>query len=113
MRATLASNLETRRIRKLVALLDQQVPKGEEKIRVYYLENADAEEVAKVLDAPVDAEQPMLTLPGGEQSDLGGLMRQIAARYQVDAQTSRRLMRLYGSEVFAVLGETPTPITSA
>jgi glycerol-3-phosphate dehydrogenase len=70
-------------------------------------------EVAKVLDAPVDAEQPMLTLPGGEQSDLGGLMRQIAARYQVDAQTSRRLMRLYGSEVFAVLGETPTPITSA
>ena len=70
-------------------------------------------EVAQVLDAPVDLEQPLLTLPGGEQSDLGGLMRQIAARYQVDAQASRRLMRLYGSEVFAVLGESPTPITAA
>jgi glycerol-3-phosphate dehydrogenase len=70
-------------------------------------------EVARVLEKPVDVEQPLLTLPGGEESDLGGLMRQIAARYQVDAQTSRRLMRLYGSEVFDVLGETPTPITGA
>jgi glycerol-3-phosphate dehydrogenase len=70
-------------------------------------------EVAQILNKPVDAEQPLLTLPGGEQSDLGGLMRQIAARYPVDAQASRRLMRLYGSEVFAVLGDNPTPITQA
>ena len=70
-------------------------------------------EVAQILDKPVDVEQPLLTLPGGEQSDLGGLMHQIAARYPVDAQASRRLMRLYGSEVFDVLGEKPTPITKA
>ena len=34
------------------------------------------------------------------RADLGGLMQQIAARYRVDAQAARRLMRLYGSEVF-------------
>lgn len=70
-------------------------------------------EVARVLEAPVDVEQPLTKLPGGAQCDLGGLMRQIAARYQVDAQTSKRLMRLYGSEVFDVLGDRPTPVSDA
>ncbi|MFH2092700.1 MAG: type II secretion system secretin GspD [Pseudomonadota bacterium] len=45
----LASDLESQRISHLVDILDKQAPKGEEKIRVYYLEHAKAEDMAKVL----------------------------------------------------------------
>jgi general secretion pathway protein D len=45
----LANDVETNRVEKLISLLDQQVPKGEEKIRVYYLEHASAEDLVKVL----------------------------------------------------------------
>ena len=45
----LASKVETRRVEELIELLDQQVPKGEERIRVFYLEHASAEDLAKVL----------------------------------------------------------------
>jgi len=45
----LASEVDTMRIKALIALLDKKVPKGEEKLRVYYLENATAEDLAKVL----------------------------------------------------------------
>jgi general secretion pathway protein D len=50
----LASDIETDRVKKLVALLDKKIPRGDEKIRVYYLEHASAEDLAKVLqDMPV------------------------------------------------------------
>jgi general secretion pathway protein D len=45
----LANETETRRVEELIDLLDRQVPKGEEKIRVYYLEHASAEDLVKVL----------------------------------------------------------------
>lgn len=45
----LASETETERVKKLIKLLDQKVPKGDEKVRVYYLEHASAENLAKVL----------------------------------------------------------------
>ncbi len=45
----LASEVETLRINRLIELLDKETPRGKEKIRVYYLENANAEELAKVL----------------------------------------------------------------
>jgi general secretion pathway protein D len=45
----LANEVETRRVEKLIELLDREVPKGEEKIRVYYLEHATAEDLVKVL----------------------------------------------------------------
>ncbi len=45
----LASDIETDRVKKLVALLDKKIPRGDEKIRVYYLEHASAETLAKVL----------------------------------------------------------------
>jgi len=70
-------------------------------------------EVAAVLDVEVDVDQSLTPLPGGEEHDLAGLMQQISARYGVDAQAARRLMRLYGSEVFTVLGDRPTAITGA
>jgi len=44
-----ASEDDTIKIKKLIALLDKAVPRGEEKIRVYRLENATAEDLAKVL----------------------------------------------------------------
>ncbi len=45
----LASEVETARIKKLIQMLDKETPRGKEKIRVYYLENAKAEDLAKVL----------------------------------------------------------------
>lgn len=46
---TLASENDTSRVRQLIKLLDKEVPKGEEKVRVCRLQNADAEELTKVL----------------------------------------------------------------
>ena len=45
----LASIVETDRVRELIGILDQEVPKGDERIRVYYLEHASAEALVKVL----------------------------------------------------------------
>ncbi len=45
----LASEGDTDNIRKLIKSLDKETPKGQAKIHVYYLENANAEELAKVL----------------------------------------------------------------
>ena len=49
-----AKESDIARVRDLVALLDRQTPRGQGKIRVYYLENAVAEDLAKVLkDVPI------------------------------------------------------------
>lgn len=45
----LSSEQESAQITALVEALDKEVPKGEEKIRVYYLEHATAEDLADVL----------------------------------------------------------------
>ncbi len=45
----LASENDIARARKLIQMLDKKMPRGSEKIRVYYLENATAEELVKVL----------------------------------------------------------------
>jgi general secretion pathway protein D len=51
----LASENDAYRIRELIRMLDKEVPRGEEKIRVYRLQNADAEELTKVLmNLPTD-----------------------------------------------------------
>ncbi len=46
----LANKTETKRIEGLIKILDQKLPKGEEKIKVYYLEHASAENLVKVLN---------------------------------------------------------------
>ncbi|MBN2418017.1 MAG: type II secretion system secretin GspD, partial [Deltaproteobacteria bacterium] len=57
-----ASEVEVLKIRELIDLLDKDRPKGEGDIHVYYLQNADAEELAKTLMAiPTDNKQ------GGQQ----------------------------------------------
>ncbi|WP_051284051.1 type II secretion system secretin GspD [Desulforegula conservatrix] len=45
----MASEIETKRIRKLISMLDKEVPRGDEKVHVYYLEHASSEEMARVL----------------------------------------------------------------
>jgi general secretion pathway protein D len=45
----LASEVEMARVRQLIDFLDRETPRGKEKIRVYYLEYANAEDIAKVL----------------------------------------------------------------
>ena len=47
----LASEHDTMKIRQLVSLLDKETPPGEGDIHVYYLENANAEELVNVLMA--------------------------------------------------------------
>ncbi len=44
-----ASETGTERVRQLIAMLDKEMPRGSEKIHVYYLENAKSEELASVL----------------------------------------------------------------
>lgn len=46
-----ATEDDTVKVRQLIELLDREVPRGEGDIRVYYLENADAEELSQVLTA--------------------------------------------------------------
>jgi general secretion pathway protein D len=48
---TLATEDDTQKIQSLVALLDKPVPRGEGDIHVYYLQNANAEDLQKVLMA--------------------------------------------------------------
>jgi general secretion pathway protein D len=45
----LATEDDTLRIRKLIKLLDKEIPRGEGDIHVYYLQNANAEDLVKVL----------------------------------------------------------------
>ncbi len=45
----MASKGETEKVASLVKLLDKEVPQGKEKIHVYYLDNATAEDLAAVL----------------------------------------------------------------
>jgi general secretion pathway protein D len=45
----LASEIDTQRIKKLIAMVDKETPRGKGKIHVYYCKNATAEELVKVL----------------------------------------------------------------
>ena len=56
----LATEDDTVRIRELIDLLDREIPRGEGNIHVYYLQNANAEDLTKVLTA----------LPSGEKKQV-------------------------------------------
>jgi len=47
----MATEDDTIRIKELIVLLDKQIPRGEGNIHVYYLQNANAEDLSKVLMA--------------------------------------------------------------
>ena len=46
-----ASENDTIKVKQLINLLDKEIPRGEGAIRVYYLQNANAEDLAQVLTA--------------------------------------------------------------
>lgn len=65
----LASKIETDRVTELIQILDQEVPKGEEKIRVYYLEHASAENLVKVL-LEIPANETKQAAPGQKKAPI-------------------------------------------
>jgi len=51
----LGSGADTESVRKLIAFMDKDVPRGESNIQVYYLQNSIAEDLAKVLNSIKDS----------------------------------------------------------
>jgi general secretion pathway protein D len=69
----LAKESDLARLRDLIALLDRETPRGQGKIRVYYLENAVAEDLAKVLqDVPVKDDKKPASGAAAEAPALSG-----------------------------------------
>jgi len=66
----LASIFETERIKNLVSILDQKIAKGGEKIRVYYMEHASAEDLVKVLQEIPTQEANQPQTPGQRSAPL-------------------------------------------
>jgi glycerol-3-phosphate dehydrogenase len=69
--------------------------------------------VARVLGRPLEMPEPLAPVPGGERADLEALAAEVTARYAVTGAVATRLTRLYGAEVFAVLGDRPTPLSAS
>jgi glycerol-3-phosphate dehydrogenase len=69
--------------------------------------------VAEVLGREVSMPDPLAPLPGGDATDIAALVAEVGGRYQLDAGVARRLVGLYGSEIFDVLGERPTPLSAS
>ena len=59
----LATEDDTLRLKKLIRLLDKEIPRGEGDIHVYYLQNANAEDLVKVLVA-LPSEEKQQTVKG-------------------------------------------------
>jgi len=93
----LASEVETTRIKRLIHLLDRKTPRGKEKIRVYYLENANAEDLAKVL-------QELPTKRGGASEGRATPFVSDTAKITADKATNS-LIIMAGKEDYMVLEE--------
>jgi general secretion pathway protein D len=93
----LASEVETTRIKRLIHLLDRETPRGKEKIRVYYLENANAEDLAKVL-------QELPTKKGGASEGRATPFVSDTAKITADKATNS-LIIMAGKEDYLVLEE--------
>jgi len=93
----LASEVETTKIKRLINLLDRETPRGKEKIRVYYLENANAEDLAKVL-------QELPTKKGGSPGATKTPFVSETAKITSDKATNS-LIIMAGKEDYLVLEE--------
>ena len=93
----LASEVETIRIKRLIHLLDRKTPRGKEKIRVYYLENANAEDLSKVL-------QELPTKKGGASEGRATPFVSDTAKITADKATNS-LIIMAGKEDYMVLEE--------
>jgi len=66
--------------------------------------------VGAILERNVELDDPLAPLPGGEAVDVDRLVGEIAQRYQQSRRVAIRIARLYGSEAFRVLGDSPVSI---
>ena len=92
----MASEVETSRIKRLINMLDRETPRGKERIHVYYLENANAEDLAKVLQ-----ELPTKKT-GGPQKKLPFVSEEV--KITADKATNS-LIIMAGKEDYLVLDE--------
>jgi len=94
----MASEVETLKIKRLINMLDRETPRGKEKIHVYYLENANSEDLAKVLqELPTKA-----TGKGGPQKKLPFVSEDV--KITADKATNS-LIIMAGKEDYLVLDE--------
>jgi glycerol-3-phosphate dehydrogenase len=69
--------------------------------------------VAGVLGRDLAMPEPLAPLPGGDVVDVPALAAEVGRRYRVAGGVARRLIGLYGSEIYTVLGERPTPLSAS
>ena len=95
----LASEDQTVKVKSLIAMLDKEVPRGEGKIRVYYLEYAVAEDLAQTLQA----------IPGKEtKADKGGKKQApvVSDKVQITAdKATNSLVISAGKDDYLILEE--------
>ena len=93
----LASEIETLRIKKMIAMLDRETPRGKGKIHVYYCKNATAEDLAKVLQS----------LPGQQSGAAKGKVAPVAAgKVQISAdKATNSLIIMADKQDYQVLQE--------
>jgi len=95
----LANELDTLRIKQLIAMIDKETPRGKGKIHVYYCENASAEELAKVLQ-----EVPTQETTGGPKGK--GAAPAIAGKVKISADKATNSMIIIADqEDYIVLEE--------
>jgi general secretion pathway protein D len=68
----LASEVDTARIKSLIAMIDKETPRGKGKINVYYCEHANAEDLAKVLSEIPSQQASTGSGAGAASSAIGG-----------------------------------------
>jgi len=86
-----ANEADLDRIRSLISMLDKQMPRGKEKIHVYYLENAKAEELVSVLQ-----ELPAKDSAGGAPGEQGKKLAPIVSekvKITADKSTNSLIIR--------------------
>ena len=79
----LASVADTESVRKLVAFMDKDVPRGESNIQVYRLQNSNAEDLAKVLSSIVKGTGVEASAAGGAAAAQRALAPVVSKNVQV------------------------------
>ena len=94
----LASEVDSLRVKSLISMLDKQTPKDKGKIRVYYLEHATAEDLAKVLQAQTSGK--------GKASAKGGKAPLLSGQATITAdKATNSLVIMADNEDYQVLEE--------
>ena len=95
----LANEVDTMRIKQLITMIDKETPRGKGKIHVYYCENANAEDLAKVLQ-----EVPTQQAAGAAKGKAAAPV--VAGKVRISADKSTNsLIIMADQEDFLVLEE--------